>query len=72
MSTQGAALGSRPGLAYVEHKQNIRPGCRGTPVSLWPVRVQDLQTVSIRLWNDWVDTYDQHRPTDRHYPRPLR
>jgi hypothetical protein len=31
MNPQAAALGSRPGLAYVEHKQNIRPGSQAVP-----------------------------------------
>ncbi len=31
MNPQAAALGSRPGLAYVEHKQNIRSGSQAVP-----------------------------------------
>ena len=55
MSTHDAALGSRPRSAYVEHKQNRRPGCRGIPQASGSVRAQDQQPVSIRLWSNWVE-----------------
>ena len=31
MNVQDAALGSRPGLAYLEHKQNRLWGCQSFP-----------------------------------------
>src|SRR3954470_1045032 len=47
VSPHDAALGSRPGCAYLEHKQNIRSGCRSLPHEALVCRAQEVQAVSL-------------------------
>jgi hypothetical protein len=54
LSTRDAALGSRPGLPYLEHKQNKRSSCQASREPLVNASTAPA-TVSIRLWSDWVE-----------------